>query len=207
MGDGVLAEFHSAVTSVECALEIQQCLAAYNATAAADEQIQVRIGVHLGDVVVVGDDILGDGVNIASRIEPLAPPGGICISQDVYNGIIKKGEAREHTLLVISRVATLVVGALGLVLALTTSDMIYYIVSYAWAGIGCSFAPAILLSFYWDRFGSVGVVTALTAGLVTTVVWIVTGLDQQVTARAVTFFVAMGLAVTVTLAEERSSNT
>jgi sodium/proline symporter len=121
------------------------------------------------------------------------------ISQDVYNGIIKKGTAREATLLLISRVATLVVGALGLVLALTTSDLIYYIVSYAWAGIGCSFAPAILLSFYWDRFGSAGVVTALVAGLVTTVVWIVTGLDQQVTARAVTFFVAMGLAVAVTL--------
>lgn len=121
------------------------------------------------------------------------------ISQDVYNGIIKKGKADDRALLAVSRVATLVVGFLGLVLALTTSDLIYYIVSYAWAGIGCSFAPAVLLAFYWDRFGSRGVVTALSSGLVTTIVWIATGLDQLITARAVTFFVAMGAAVLVTL--------
>ena len=88
---------------------------------------------------------------------------------------------------------------LGLVLAMTTSNLIYYIVSYAWAGIGCSFAPAVLLSFYWDRFGSAGVVTALLAGIVTTVVWIVTGFDHVITARAVSFLVAMAAAVVVTL--------
>lgn len=121
------------------------------------------------------------------------------ISQDVYNGVIKKGKADGRALLAISRVATLVVGFLGLVLALTTSDLIYYIVSYAWAGIGCSFAPAVLLAFYWDRFGSRGVVTALSTGLVTTIVWIATGLDHLIAARAVTFFVAMGAAILVTL--------
>jgi len=121
------------------------------------------------------------------------------ISQDVYNGIIKKGTAPDRTLLRISRAATLAVGVLGLVLAMTTSNLIYYIVSYAWAGIGCSFAPAVLLSFYWDRFGSAGVVTALLAGIVTTVVWIVTGFDHVITARAVSFLVAMAAAVAVTL--------
>ncbi len=121
------------------------------------------------------------------------------ISQDVYNGIIKKGQAEDRKLLFLSRSATLGVGILGLVLALTTSELIYYIVSYAWAGIGCSFAPAVLLSFYWDRFSSNGVVTALATGLVTTIIWIVTGLDGVVTARAVTFVAAITMAVIVTL--------
>jgi sodium/proline symporter len=121
------------------------------------------------------------------------------ISQDVYNGIIKKGQAEDRKLLFLSRSATLGVGLLGLVLALTTSELIYYIVSYAWAGIGCSFAPAVLLSFYWDRFSSNGVVTALATGLVTTIIWIVTGLDAVVTARAVTFVAAITMAIIVTL--------
>ncbi len=120
------------------------------------------------------------------------------ISQDVYSGIIKKGKVSDRTLLGISRIATLLIGILGLILALTTSNLIYYIVSYAWAGIGCSFAPAVLLSFYWKRFGSAGVVTALLTGLITTVIWIFTGLDHTITARAVTFIAAMSLAIIVT---------
>ncbi len=124
------------------------------------------------------------------------------ISQDIYNGILKKGKAPDRTLLRISRVATLAVGILGLVLAMTTSDLIYYIVSYAWAGIGCSFAPAVLLSFYWKRYSSAGVVTALLAGLLTTIVWIVTGLDHVITARAATFFVSMGASILVTFLTE-----
>lgn len=121
------------------------------------------------------------------------------ISEDVYKGIIKKGRAKDRTLLTTSRVATVVIGVLGLVMALTTKNLIYYIVSYAWAGIGCSFAPAVLLSFYWDRFSSAGVVTALITGLVTTVAWMLAGLEKTVTARAATFIIAMGLAILVTL--------
>ena len=136
---------------------------------------------------------------MVSTAESMLILAGSSISQDVYNGLIKKGKASDKTLLNLSRAATLVVGVLGLVLALTTTDLIYKIVSYAWAGIGCSFAPAVLLSFYWRRFGSRGVVTALLTGLVTTVVWISTGLDRHVTAMAVTFFVSIGAAVVVTL--------
>ena len=136
---------------------------------------------------------------MVSTAESMLIVAGTSISQDVYNGLIKKGTAADRTLLRISRAATLLVGLFGLALALTTSRLIYYIVSYAWAGIGCSFAPAVLLSFYWDRFGSRGVVTALVAGLVTTIVWIATGLDQTITSMAVSFFVAMGAAVVVTL--------
>ncbi|MBW2702601.1 MAG: sodium/proline symporter [Deltaproteobacteria bacterium] len=138
------------------------------------------------------------------------------ISQDVYKGIIKKGRAEDKTVLLVSRIATLGVGGLGLSLALSTSDLIYTIVSYAWAGIGCSFAPAILLSFAWKRFSSAGLVTALYAGVITTVLWLVwpnlmglLGLDglaiqleDVVTARAVTFVVAMASAVFVTLMGE-----
>ncbi len=121
------------------------------------------------------------------------------ISQDVYKGIIKKGKAEDKKLLLISRGATLIVGIIALILALSTSKLIYTIVSYAWAGIGCSFAPAILLSFYWDKFNSNGVITSLIAGLFTTIIWILTGLEKTITARAVTFFVAIGLAILVSL--------
>ncbi len=121
------------------------------------------------------------------------------ISQDVYKGIIKKGKAKDKTLLNISRVSTLIIGITALGLALTTSDLIYTIVSYAWAGIGCSFAPSILLSFYWKRYSSSGIITALLTGLITTIIWIITGLDKVVTARAITFIMAMILSIVVTL--------
>lgn len=138
-----------------------------------------------------------------STVQSMLLVAASSVSQDAYNGIIKKGAADERSLLRISRAATLIIGIFALGLAVTTSDLIYYIVSYAWAGIGCSFAPAVLLSFYWDRFGGRGVVTALVTGLLTTVVWIFSGLDQTITARAVTFFVAMGASILVTLVVKR----
>ncbi len=129
------------------------------------------------------------------------------VSQDVYSGIIKKGDVSDRKLLMISRIATLSIGIFALILSLTTSKLIYTIVSYAWAGIGCSFAPAILLSFYWDKFNSKGVITALISGLLTTVVWILTGLEKTITARAVTFFVAITLAVIVSLLTNKGEKT
>lgn len=84
MGDGVLAEFASAVEAVSCACEIQKALADRNKSVAADESITVRIGINLGDVVVEGYDIHGDGVNVAARLEALSDPGGICISDAVH---------------------------------------------------------------------------------------------------------------------------
>lgn len=92
MGDGVLAEFPSAVGAVDCALAIQRHMRVYNKKAPEKKRFELRIGVHLGDIIVTDDDILGDGVNVAARIEPLALPGGICISQDVYNQIQNKIE-------------------------------------------------------------------------------------------------------------------
>jgi class 3 adenylate cyclase/pimeloyl-ACP methyl ester carboxylesterase len=90
MGDGLLAEFSSVVEAVDCAAEIQREMAARNAGAANKRPMIFRIGVHLGDVIVEGDDLYGDGVNIASRLEGIAEPGGICISRQAYDQVQKK---------------------------------------------------------------------------------------------------------------------
>ena len=87
MGDGILAEFGSVVEAVECAAEIQREMAARNAGVSDDRRLGFRIGVHLGDVIVEGDDIYGDGVNIAARLESLAETGGICISRQAYDQV------------------------------------------------------------------------------------------------------------------------
>ena len=80
MGDGVLVEFASAVNAVACAVELQKKMAAANDGFAEDRRIVLRIGINLGDVVVEGSDLYGDGVNIAARLEAMAEPGGICVS-------------------------------------------------------------------------------------------------------------------------------
>ena len=85
IGDGTLSSFHSAVDAVNCARELQAALV-------ADPQLRLRIGIHVGDVLFTDNTALGDGVNIASRIHALAPPGGICISERVYDEIRNKPE-------------------------------------------------------------------------------------------------------------------
>ncbi|MDH3236580.1 MAG: adenylate cyclase [Alphaproteobacteria bacterium] len=87
MGDGILVEFASVVDAVRAADELQQAIAERNAGLPADKRIIFRIGVNLGDVVIEGDDIHGDGVNVAARLEGLAEPGGICISGGVYEQV------------------------------------------------------------------------------------------------------------------------
>ncbi len=89
-GAGLLAEFASVVETVECAAAIQEEMAARNAEVDADQRIEFRIGINLGDVIVEGDDIHGDGVNIAARLEGLAEPGGLCISGGVHEQIRNK---------------------------------------------------------------------------------------------------------------------
>ena len=87
MGDGMLAEFQSAVDAVRAAVETQEAVAKHNSGLPEDKRIQFRVGINLGDVVVDGDDIHGDGVNVAARMESLAEPGGICISDKVYEEV------------------------------------------------------------------------------------------------------------------------
>ena len=98
IGDGFLVEFPSAVESVACALKIQNELARRNASGGAEQRIEVRIGIHVGDVLPQGDDIIGDAVNVASRLEPLADPGGICVSEQVVDQIRNKLPVRCHPL-------------------------------------------------------------------------------------------------------------
>src|ERR1700674_2631483 len=79
-GDSVLAEFASVVNAVQCAVEIQNTLKAENTSLPSERWMEFRIGINLGDVIVDGEQIYGDGVNVAARLESLAEPGGICIS-------------------------------------------------------------------------------------------------------------------------------
>jgi adenylate cyclase len=86
-GDGLLLEFPSVVNAVRCALEVQTAMADRTAGIAEDRRIAFRIGINLGDIIVEGDDIFGDGVNIAARLQEIAPPGGICISSRVHDDV------------------------------------------------------------------------------------------------------------------------
>jgi adenylate cyclase len=90
MGDGLLAEFPSVVEAVRCAVAIQQDMAGREADLSDERRIRLRIGVNLGDIIVEGSDIYGDGVNVAARLEGLAEPGGICISGKVYEEVRTK---------------------------------------------------------------------------------------------------------------------
>jgi len=90
MGDGLLAEFPSVVEAVQCALDIQNSMAGHEADTFDEQRIDLRMGINLGDIIVEGSDIYGDGVNVAARLEGLAAPGGICVSAKVYEEIKSK---------------------------------------------------------------------------------------------------------------------
>jgi adenylate cyclase len=93
-GDGILVEFPSVVDAVRCAMVVQQGIGAHGAGRPEKQRIAFRIGVNLGDIVVEGEDILGDGVNIAARLESIAEPGGICISEDAFRQVHGKVDAK-----------------------------------------------------------------------------------------------------------------
>jgi adenylate cyclase len=86
-GDGMLVEFASAVDAARCAVEVQRDMAAQNADVPQDSRIEFRIGIHVGDIIIDDNDIFGDGVNIAARLEGIAEPGGVCISDDAHRQI------------------------------------------------------------------------------------------------------------------------
>src|SRR5215212_9259560 len=86
-GDGLLLEFPSVVNAVRCAVEVQTAMTDRSADIPEDRRITFRIGVNLGDIIVEGDDIFGDGVNIAARVQEIATPGGICISSRVHDDV------------------------------------------------------------------------------------------------------------------------
>ena len=97
MGDGLLIEFHNALDAVECAVDLQRQVHERN-TRDGERALRLRVGIHLGDVQRKGSDILGDAVNIASRVEPLADPGGVCLSEPVYVQVHNKVPYRLENL-------------------------------------------------------------------------------------------------------------
>ena len=91
-GDGMLIEFASAVDAVRGAVEVQRSMAEQNAAVPQDHRIEFRIGIHVGDIIFDDNDIFGDGVNIAARLEGIAEPGGVCMSDDAYRQVRGKIE-------------------------------------------------------------------------------------------------------------------
>jgi TolB-like protein/class 3 adenylate cyclase len=121
-GDGALVEFRSVVDAVRCAIEVQSGMVERNAGLPAERRIEFRIGIHLGDVVEESDgDLMGDGVNIAARLEGIAAPGGICLSEDAYRQVKARfdlavtdlGEKQLKNIAQLVRVYSLTVGVLG----------------------------------------------------------------------------------------------
>ena len=89
-GDGLLLEFPSVVDAVRCAVDVQRGMAERNDGIAPDQRLLFRIGINVGDIIIDGDDIFGDGVNVAARLEALAEPGGICVSRVVRDQVLDK---------------------------------------------------------------------------------------------------------------------
>src|ERR1700739_3290561 len=98
-GDGILIEFRSVVDAVNCAVEVQNGMGERNAGLPEDRRIVFRVGIHVGDVVEEDDgDLMGDGVNIAARLEGVAKPGAICLSEDAYRQVKAKLDLKFHDL-------------------------------------------------------------------------------------------------------------
>ena len=91
-GDSVLAEFQSAVSAVVCASEFQKLISERNSSVSEDSEMHFRIGINMGDVIVEGDNLYGDGVNVAARLEALSQPGGVCLSKSIHDFVNKKTE-------------------------------------------------------------------------------------------------------------------
>jgi len=89
-GDGLLLDFPSVVAAVRCAVDVQRGMAERNTGIARDERLEFRIGINVGDIIIDGGDIFGDGVNVAARLEALADPGGICVSRVVRHQVLDK---------------------------------------------------------------------------------------------------------------------
>lgn len=105
----------------------------------------------------------------------------------------------ERQLVAVSRVTTVVAGIVGLVIALTSESLVYLVVSWAWAGVGCTLSAAVILAFFWKRTSGIGIVATIVTGFLATVVWISTPLEEVFTSRAATFFMAMVAGVVFSL--------
>src|SRR5699024_12206497 len=115
------------------------------------------------------------------------------VTSSVSEDIIHKAlgiRVTDEQLVAISRITVLIAGIVGMVIALTSDSLLYLVVSWAWAGVGCTLSPAILMTFFWRRYSSAGVVATVSAGLISTILWISTPLEEMMTSRFTTFFIA-----------------
>jgi SSS sodium solute transporter superfamily len=120
------------------------------------------------------------------------------ISEDIIHKSLKI-RLSDRQLVWVSRITILLCGIIGMVIALTSESLVYRIVSWAWAGIGCTLSPAILLTFFWKRYSSVGVMATILSGFIFTVLWISTPLDSIITSRFTTFFIAGAFGIVFSL--------
>lgn len=121
-----------------------------------------------------------------------------CIAEDLIHKVFGK-QISDRMLVNISRLVMFIIGGIALWLALALGQPIFSVVGWAWAGIGCSFSPAIILSFYWKKCSGMGVVASLVSGFTTTVVWMTSGLYKSFSAMTATFFIALAMTVLFSL--------
>lgn len=120
------------------------------------------------------------------------------VSEDIVNKALGK-TLTEKQLVKISRITIVVAGLVGLMIALTSKSLVYLVVSWAWAGVGCTLSPAIILTFIWKRYSGIGVIATIITGFVSTVIWISTPLENIISSRFTTFFIAALLGIVFSL--------
>ncbi|WP_100403746.1 sodium/proline symporter [Bacillus sp. FJAT-42315] len=127
------------------------------------------------------------------------------VSEDIVHHALGK-KLTEKQLVTISRVTIITAGILGLVIALTSKSLVYIVVGWAWAGVGCTLSPAIILTFFWKRYSGIGVIATIIAGFVSTAIWISTPLEEIMTSRVTTFLIAafFGIVFSLLFPEKKS---
>lgn len=120
------------------------------------------------------------------------------VSEDIFNKALGK-KLTDRQLIRVSRITVIVSGVIGMLIALFSDSLVYLIVSWAWSGVGGTLSPAILLTFFWKRYSSTGVIATIISGFVFTVLWISTPLDTVITSRFSTFFIALGFGIVFSL--------
>lgn len=111
------------------------------------------------------------------------------ITEDIVHKTLKL-RLTDKQLILLSRISIIIIALVGMVIALVSDSLVYLVVSWAWAGIGCTLSPAILMTFFWKRYSSIGVIATIISGFVSTVLWISTPLESIITSRFTTFFIA-----------------
>ena len=120
------------------------------------------------------------------------------VSEDIIRNAMNM-KLTEKKLVAISRIAIIVAGLVGLAIALTSKSLVYLVVSWAWAGVGCTLGPAIILTFFWRKYSGIGVIATIIAGFLSTVIWISTPLEEIITSRFTTFFIAAAFGIVFSL--------